>query len=75
MAKREKPTVDFSQLAGINSAADFYGWKAHIVAEIAKSDEAYANTLARTNSLMDFFMLKQEILGKVVSKNGGDGND
>ena len=65
MAKKEKPSVNFNDLVNINSAADFYGWKAHIADEIAKTDKEYATMLEHTNSLMDFFMLKNEILGKL----------
>ena len=64
MAKN-KVTVNFEELKGINSAADFYGWKAHIVDEIGKTDKVYALALENTNSLMDLFMQKEQILAKL----------
>lgn len=64
MAKKETKT-DFSALKGINSAADFYGWKAQIIGEIGKTDPDYAARLGLINSLMDFFGRKEEILAKL----------
>lgn len=64
MAKKQ-PEIDFTQLRGINSAADFYGWKAHIIEAIAKTDTAYAARLETIGSLMDFFNLKEEILQRL----------
>jgi hypothetical protein len=74
MAKKTQDT-DFGALVGINSAADFYGWKKKIVDEVAKTDGAFAARLEGTGSLMDFFMLKPEILGKLGAKKEVDGND
>ena len=60
-----KAKTDFSPLRGINSAADFYGWKKQIVDAMERVDAAYSAELARTNSLLDFFLQKDRILEKL----------
>lgn len=62
MVRKATPTIDVAQIKDINSAADFYGWKEHIIREIEAKDGDYAARLRENNSVYDFFMQKTAIL-------------
>jgi len=61
----EEKQTDFAQLKSMNSAADFYGWKELIVTALEPKDAEYAAQLGRNNSVLEFFLKKEEILAKL----------
>ena len=58
-----KPDINMGEMAGIQSPADFYGWKKHILDALRKK-EIYdlAGELERETSLLAFYQRKGEIL-------------
>ena len=58
-----KPDIDIGAMVGIQSPADFYGWKKHILDALRKK-EIYdlAGELERETSLLAFYQRKGEIL-------------
>lgn len=76
----KKPTINLNDLVAINSPADFYGWKKHIIEALrTEGNFTMADRLERETSLLAFFQSKDSILAELglsekppEQTNGGD---